>query len=344
MKNISRLLGVSALAAALTTPPLQAQPAQSAEPAPKRVIVCTTTMEFRHPCIPFAEKALAEIDASTPEFEIVDWLRQPDTKVPKPPGKPGDPGSDATPEVRANHEKALARYNAEMAAWTPEKQVEADARQAEFDAAMRAALAPLDPQALRDNKVDAVIFCNTSGMLPLPDVGGFVRWIEDGHSFVGIHAGSDTLKGALPYTQMLCGIFDGHGPQVPATLHAEDTKHPANGGIGEIWNIPQEEMYLFRDHDREKTHPIWFMRHHPNHPEQAGFFPVAWVRTAGQGRVFYTSLGHREDLWSTDPALPSRINPVEISRQFHSHLLGGIRWAVGEGTASPPESAAGNQQ
>jgi type 1 glutamine amidotransferase len=206
---------------------------------------------------------------------------------------------------------------------------EADKKTAEFNAAMAKALEPLSPQALRDNRIDAVIFCNTSGALPLPDLEGFANWVKSGGAFIGMHAGSDTLKDSLPFTDMLCGTFDGHGPQVPATLHAGDKEHPANGNIGDIWALSQEEMYLIKNHKRDQVRSVWFMRHHPNKLEEKGFFPVAWVRGLGEGRVFYTTLGHREDLWSTDPALKGRINPVETSNQFRSHLLGGIRWALG---------------
>ena len=58
---------------------------------------------------------------------------------------------------------------------------------------------------------------------------------------------------------------------------------------------------------------------------------------AGAGRVFYTSLGHREDLWNADPNLKDRKNPVEVSKQYQAHLLGGIKWALGlaGGSATP---------
>jgi type 1 glutamine amidotransferase len=46
------------------------------------------------------------------------------------------------------------------------------------------------------------------------------------------------------------------------------------------------------------------------------FAPVSWTNTEGKGRVFYTSLGHREDVWT---------NPV-----YQQHLLGGIAWALGQ--------------
>jgi uncharacterized protein len=45
-------------------------------------------------------------------------------------------------------------------------------------------------------------------------------------------------------------------------------------------------------------------------------FPITWARRHGHGRVFYTSLGHREDVWT---------NPF-----FQAIALGGIAWAVGD--------------
>ena len=40
------------------------------------------------------------------------------------------------------------------------------------------------------------------------------------------------------------------------------------------------------------------------------------ARRYGKGRTFYTSLGHRDDIWSNDPV-------------FRAHITGGIRWALG---------------
>ncbi|MEI6819140.1 MAG: ThuA domain-containing protein [Verrucomicrobiota bacterium] len=308
--------------------------------APKRVLVCTTTVGFRHSSIPQGEEALAALDASAPDFEIVTWLRQPDIKVPQAPKPPRKPARNAPQAELDKYNAALADHKETIAKWKLEEK--ADLKKAEFDAAMAKTLEALSPQALRDNRIDAVVFCNTSGALPLPDHEGFASWVKSGGAFIGMHAGSDTLKDSLPFTDMLCGTFDGHGPQVPATLHAGDKEHPANGNIGDIWTLSQEEMYLIKNHDREKVRSIWFMRHHPNQPEEKGFFPVAWVRGLGEGRIFYTTLGHREDIWSLDPALPNRINSVEIASQFRRHILGGIRWALGLAPASSDPNPAIN--
>jgi len=53
--------------------------------------------------------------------------------------------------------------------------------------------------------------------------------------------------------------------------------------------------------------------------------PVAWTKTYGEGRVFYTNLGHNPSTWDTP--------------EFQDHLLGGLGWTT---EVSPdPACAAG---
>jgi type 1 glutamine amidotransferase len=204
-------------------------------------------------------------------------------------------------------------------------------------ASLKESLAKLSPANLKANNIDLVIFANTTGDLPLPDPEGFIQWINDGHAFAAMHSGCDTFHKFPSYIEMLQGEFAGHGAQVPAELFAGDKAHPANGGIGETWKIEQEEMYLIKNQDPGKVRSLWFMRHHPNNPADVKLYPVSWCRMSGKGRVFYTSLGHREDLWSDDAALKDRRNPVAISQQYQAHLLGGLKWALGlaPGSAEP---------
>jgi hypothetical protein len=39
---------------------------------------------------------------------------------------------------------------------------------------------------------DAVVFANTTGSLPVPDLGVLLNWIGQGHGFAGLHSASDT--------------------------------------------------------------------------------------------------------------------------------------------------------
>jgi len=297
----------------------------------KRVVVCTVTTGFRHSSIAEAEKTLEKLGKESGAFEIVEFVRQPDVQVPKAPRKPKDLASDADDNARKRHEDEMKRYDAEMAKWTPEVQKAARDAQAQFDTAVKASLAKLSPENLRAQKIDGVIFANTTGDLPLPDKEGFIQWIEDGHAFMGMHSASDTFHHFPAYGGMLQGEFKSHGRQVPADLIAGDAAHPANGGIGAKWDIAQEEMYEMKDgsHDRAKVRALWFLRHPPLDPAKKEYAAVSWCRMAGTGRVFYTSLGHREDLWSDDPAMPNRVNPPAIAKQYQAHILGGIQWALG---------------
>jgi type 1 glutamine amidotransferase len=295
----------------------------------KRVIVVTVTTGFRHSSIPYAEKTLQKLADESKAFTIVEFVRQPDVQVPKPPNKPKDLAADASDKDKARHDADTKKYEEALAKWTPEVQNQAKEKQEQFDAEAKRNLEKLSPSNLAAEHIDGVIFANTTGDLPLPDRDGFIQWINEGHAFIAMHSGSDTLHHFPGYIDMLGGEFQTHKFQVPADLVAADTQSPANAGLGSAWNIKQEEVYFIKSQDRSKVHSIWFLRHNPNDPAEAGFFPVSWTKAAGKGRVFYTSLGHREDLWSDDPALPGRVNSPEISKQYQAHILGGIKWALG---------------
>jgi type 1 glutamine amidotransferase len=331
MNNTFRILCASA-AALLTALPASALAAEA-----KRVIVCTVTTGFRHSSIATAEKTLQQLADESKAFTIVDFARQPNVNVPKKPSKPQDLKPDADDKARAKHESETKKYNEELAKWTPEKEQEAKDAQAKFDAGLKESLAKLSPENLNAKKIDGVIFANTTGMLPLPDSEGFINWIKAGHAFMGMHSASDTFHKFEPYIDMLQGEFETHGAQVPADLIRADANHPSTEGLPEKWNLKQEEMYLIKSHDRTKARELYYMNHHPNKPEQAGFFPVSWCRKADQGRVFYTSLGHREDVWDADPNMKDRVNAPEVAQQYQKHILGGIKWALGlaEGSAEP---------
>ena len=306
----------------------------------KRVIVCTVTTGFRHgPAIAEAEKTLPMLAKESGAFEIVEFARQPDVQVPQRPRKPKDLAANANDNDTKRHEAEMKKYEGEQTKWTAEMIAKEKAAKEEFEAGVKKSLAALSPEHLRAEKIDAVIFADTTGDLPLPDKEGFIKWIEDGHAFIGMHSASDTFHQFKGYGEMLQGEFKTHGKQVPADLVAGDTKHPANAGIGSKWDIKLEEMYEMKDgsHDRSKVHVIWFLKHPPQQPDKAEYAAVSWCRMAGTGRVFYTSLGHREDLWNADPALPGRVNPPETAKQYQAHILGGIKWALGlaEGSATP---------
>lgn len=80
-------------------------------------------------------------------------------------------------------------------------------------------------------EVDAVIFANTTGDLDIPDKDGFIKWIENGHGFVGMHSCSDTFHGYRPFIETLGGEFLTHGAQVSVDCYNQDpdpSGHPSS--------------------------------------------------------------------------------------------------------------------
>lgn len=311
----------STLSAAL----LAALPVRAADaPAPKRLLVVTVTLGFRHSSIPTAEKVLGQLAEKSGAF-TVDYIHQPDGE-PIRPRKPAPLPATATADEQAAYKAALDKYDADEKATAP-------AMAAWMDR-VKEALQKLSPENLKN--YDGVVFASTTGDLPIPDPEGFLNWIKEGHAFIGIHAASDTLHHWPGYLDMLGGEFLRHGKQIGVQVINMDPQNPATAALPPTWAIKQEEIYNFKDYDPAKVHKLLELGISPL-DGSAGHFPVSWCKMYGKGRVFYTSLGHREDIWDTDPALPNRINPPEIAQKYQDFLLGGIKWALGlePGDATP---------
>jgi uncharacterized protein len=276
----------------------------SGHAAAKRVLVVTTTMGFRHSSIPTAEKVLGELATQSGVF-TVDYARV----------EPNDPqfkGADGKPD------------------------------KAKVEAAIKAVLAEKMSAAALKN-YDAVIFANTTGGkgadLPLPDQQAFLDWIKAGHGFIGMHSATDTFRCHVPldpYVEMIGGEFKTHGAQAVVDCLNQDAQHPACAHLGGTLHL-KDEIYILNGFDRTKVHDLLSLDKHPNN-QSPGHYPIAWCKMYGQGRVFYTSLGHREDVWDANtPASFKRENPPEIALAYQKHILGGIKWALGleKGDATP---------
>lgn len=163
--------------------------------------------------------------------------------------------------------------------------------------------------------VDAVCFANTTGDLGFTPEGrrAFYEWVRSGGAYVGIHSAADTFHGDADYLELVRGEFLAHGQEREVQVAVQDPAHPACQGLPASFPV-FEEIYEFRNWDRARVHVLLAMRHHPQ-SGAPGDFPLAWTHRPGAGRMFYTALGHREDVYG---------NPL-----FLRHLAGGMRWALG---------------
>ena len=268
--------------------------------APKKLLVVTVTTGFRHSSISTAEKVLSRLAQESQAF-TVDFVQQPpnEPQAPRKPTLPKQPSAADTEKFKAAEaDYALHRlaYASAHAAWT---------------AAQADALKKLSPASLKH--YDAVVFANTTGDLPLPSNQALIDWIHSGKAFIGMHSASDTFHGFRPFVDMLGGEFLTHGAQATVECLNQDPKHPACQHLAASWTV-HDEIYIMKSFERARVSGVLGLDKHPNE-KKPGDYPVAWCRNFGKGKIFYTSLGHREDVWE---------NPI-----YQKHILGGIKWALG---------------
>ena len=161
-------------------------------------------------------------------------------------------------------------------------------------------------------------------------------YVAGGGGFIGSHSASDTFhtaneavkgpdryknhgKEADPYVLMLGGEFIKHGKQQNAKMRCVDPEFPGMEKCAAGFEMT-EEWYSLKDFG-DDVHVLLVQE--TGTMEGADYqrppYPATWARAHGKGRVFYTSMGHRDDVWA---------NPI-----FQDVLTGGIRFALGEAKA-----------
>ena len=309
MKTLTRRLFAQTLALSLAA--LCAVPAIAAD-KPKKLLVVTVTTGFRHSSISTAEKILSKLAQESGKF-TVDFVQQPPNQ-PNNPQKP-KPGKDG--ENDPKYQEALKKYEADVAKYKEQAPI--------WNKEVEKALLKLSPDNLKN--YDGVIFANTTGDLPLPDKQGFINWVNSGKAFIGMHSATDTFHNFRPFIDMIGGEFKTHGPQVQVDCLNQDPEHAACKHLPATWTV-YDEIYQMKSFERSQVRGLLGLNKHPN-DKTPGDFPVAWCKQFGEGRIFYTSLGHREDIWDKEtPANFKRINSVEIADAYQKHILNGILWAL----------------
>ena len=165
----------------------------------------------------------------------------------------------------------------------------------------------------------AVIFY-TTGELPIAeaDKAALIAYVHGGGGFVGVHSATDTYYEYPAYGDLIGGWFDGHPWHQEVRLRVEDRSHPTTFHLGETFELT-DEIYQFKNWSREKVHVLLSLT-----PDLTDLskgkrsdqdYALSWCRDVGAGRMFYTALGHRPEVWDDG--------------RFLSHLLAGVRWTMG---------------
>jgi type 1 glutamine amidotransferase len=159
------------------------------------------------------------------------------------------------------------------------------------------------------------------------DLLSFVR--DDGKGFVAAHSAATAFFSWPEFGDLLGGRFDEHPWQITdAAIVVEDPAFPAMKGFpGRV--VLNDEHYQLKDWSRSRVRvlaridPASVDLRAPLVHRTDGDFPVAWAKTYGKGRVFYSTLGHADESWD---------NPV-LRRMY----LEALRWALRlvDGDATP---------
>ena len=170
---------------------------------------------------------------------------------------------------------------------------------------------------------DAVLFY-TTGELDLDDqqkkdLLSFVH--DDGKGFIGVHSATDTFYQWPEYGEMVGGYFDQHPWGVfDAPVIVEDPDFAGMKGFPREFVI-KDEIYQQKSYSRDKVHVLARLDankldlKNPRVHRTDKDFAVAWTKMYGKGRVFYSTFGHREEVWD--------------QKDVQTMYLEAIKWAMG---------------
>src|SRR5262249_41715904 len=89
--------------------------------------------------------------------------------------------------------------------------------------------------------------------------------------------------------------------------------------LGDSFKIT-DEIYQFRNFSRDKVHVLLSLDASSVDLTKPGVhrtdkdFALAWTSEYGRGRVFYTALGHRDEVWRDE--------------RFQKLLVGALQWVT----------------
>jgi type 1 glutamine amidotransferase len=186
----------------------------------------------------------------------------------------------------------------------------------------------------RIKEFDAIFLNSAGGMIFVePEVReGLTRFLREGGGLAGIHAASYASLEWPEFTEII-GAGDGPHHVEKATLKIDDPDSPITLPLEGRGFVYVDEFYHFPPtgpYSREKLHILFSLdaqktdlKPWPIRPDND--YGLAWVKSYGKGRVFYSELGHTPTLFMT-PALAE-------------FILRGIQFALGDLDADTTPSA-----
>ena len=155
-------------------------------------------------------------------------------------------------------------------------------------------------------KYDALMLYANHDEITSAQEEALLDFVAGGKGFLPVHSASYCFRNSQKFVDLVGAQFKEHGYGT-FTADITNSEHPVTAGLEpfETW----DETYVHTMHNEDRT--VLMERVDEGHSE-----PWTWVRTHGEGKVFYTAYGHDERTWS---------HPG-----FHQLIKNGIVWSVSD--------------
>jgi uncharacterized protein len=167
----------------------------------------------------------------------------------------------------------------------------------------------------------AAVMFFTTGELPMSETqkSALLAFVRAGGGFLGVHSATDTFYEWADYGRLIGGYFNGHPWHQAVRINVADPTDAIVSFVGTSLDMT-DEIYQIRDFDERGSRVL--LRLDPTSVDltkdgvqrQPYGWPLAWTRSFGEGRVFYTALGHEAAVWR-DP-------------RYQRMLLNAILWCT----------------
>ena len=154
---------------------------------------------------------------------------------------------------------------------------------------------------------------------------------KDGKGFIGVHTATATAYKWPEFHEMIGGTFDNHPWNIAdARIIVERPGFAAMRRLRTGMMLRDEHYQMRMDEGYSRARIDVLARIDTRSVDLAApmvhrtdrDFPIAWIKSYGAGRVFYSGLGHTDAAWD-DP-------------RVQTLFLEGIRWAINGGESPVP--------
>lgn len=150
----------------------------------------------------------------------------------------------------------------------------------------------LDAEKMRG--FDLIVPTWTMGTITTEQERGLLDAVRSGVGVAGWHGCmADSFRNSVEYQFMVGGQWVAHpGNIIDYTVNITNHDDPITAGLNDF-PMHSEQYYMHVDPSNQVLATTTFSGEHGNAPWIAGaVVPVVWKRMWGEGRVFYSSLGH----------------------------------------------------